>query len=246
MEKSARILSDIVTFMKYAKYIPEKYRRETYKEIVDRNKNMHLEKYPHLSSEIEDAYGFVYDKKVLPSMRSMQFAGKPIVLNNSRIFNCAYLPAESVAAFNEIMFLLLGGTGVGFSVQKHHVAKLPPVMFPRVNPKTGKFKRRRYVISDSIEGWADSVKVLMEAYFYQKSDPDFIFDDIRPKGARLITSGGKAPGPQPLKTCLFNIRKVLDAKKPGENLRPIEVHDIICYIADARNDVCQDWCMVGA
>ena len=233
MEKSAQILSEIVTFMKYAKYIPEKYRRETYKEIVDRNKSMHLKKHPSLKKEINEAYTYVYDKKVLPSMRSMQFAGKPIVLNNSRIFNCAYLPAESVASFNEIMFLLLGGTGVGFSVQRHHVAKLPPVMFPRVNPKTGKFKRRRYVISDSIEGWADAVKVLMEAYFYQKSDPDFIFDDIRRKGARLITSGGKAPGPQPLKTCLFNVRKVLDAKTPGENLRPIEVHDIVCYIADA-------------
>ena len=231
--KSIEILSDITHFMKYAKYLDGLQRRETFEETVDRNKTMHLKRFPELSDEIEKVYSFVYNKRVLPSMRSMQFAGKPVELNNSRIFNCSYLPIDHIDSFSEIMFLLLSGCGVGFSVQKHHVAELPPVKGPRINPNTGKARRRRYVIGDSIEGWADSVKVLVEAYFYEKSDPDFIFDGVRPKGARLITSGGKAPGPQPLKDCIHNVRKVLDRKNRGEKLSTIEVHDIICYIADA-------------
>ena len=231
--KSIQILSDITHFMKYAKYLESAKRRETYAETVSRNKRMHLKKFPHLSEEIEEAYSFVYNKKVLPSMRSMQFAGKSIELNNSRIFNCAYLPIDHIDSLSEIMFLLLSGTGVGFSVQKHHTDQLPEVKGPRLNPKTGKRKTRRYVIGDSIEGWADAVKVLVEAYFYGKSEPEFEYDGIRAKGARLITSGGKAPGPQPLKDCIHNVKKVLDSKAPGEKLSTIESHDIICYIADA-------------
>ena len=233
MNKSAQILSDVTHFMKYAKYIPELNRRETYEETVTRNKIMHLQKFPELGEMIEKAYNYVYDKKVLPSMRSMQFAGKPIEINNTRIFNCSYLPADHIDAFSEIMFLLLSGCGVGFSVQRHHIKKLPELKFPKVNPKTGEYRRRRYVIGDSIEGWADAVKVLVEAYFLGKSKPKFIYSDIRKKGARLVTSGGKAPGPQPLKDCLHNIKKVFDTKKPGDKLTPLEVHDIICYIADA-------------
>tara|TARA_R110000824_G_scaffold277862_1_gene466083 strand:+ start:2395 stop:4233 length:1839 start_codon:yes stop_codon:yes gene_type:complete len=219
--------------MKYAKYIDSMNRRETFAETVERNMNMHIKSFPLVSKEIERAYKFVFDKKVLPSMRSMQFAGKSIELNNSRIFNCSFLPIDHIDSFSEIMFLLLSGCGVGFSVQKHHVEALPEIKGPRLNSNTGKPRRRRYVIGDSIEGWADAVKVLVEAYFYGKADPDFVFDNIRPKGARLITSGGKAPGPQPLKDCIHNVRKILDTKSPGSKLRPIEVHDIVCYVADA-------------
>jgi len=231
--KSIEILSDITHFMKYAKYLDGLQRRETFEETVDRNKAMHLKRFPELSDEIEEVYSFVYNKRVLPSMRSMQFAGKPVELNNSRIFNCSYLPIDHIDSFSEIMFLLLSGCGVGFSVQKHHVGELPPVKGPKINPNTGKTRKRRYVIGDSIEGWADAVKVLVEAYFYEKSDPDFIFDGVRLKGSRLITSGGKAPGPQPLKDCIHNVRKVLDRKNRGQKLSTIEVHDIICYVADA-------------
>ena len=142
--------------------------------------------------------------------------------------NCAYLPIDHVDAFSETMFLLLGGTGVGFSVQKHHVEKLPEIKKPNPN------RTRRYLIGDSIEGWADAIKVLLESYFGHKSStPVFDFSDIRHKGALLVTSGGKAPGPQPLKDCIHNIRKVLDSKKDTEKLSPIETHDIICHIADA-------------
>ena len=226
MNISQKILSDIVVYNKYAKYIPGLKRRETWKELVTRNKEMHQSKFPQLKEEIESVYKLVYDKKVLPSMRSLQFAGKPIGINNSRIFNCSYLPIDDWRSFSEVMFLLLSGCGVGYSVQKHHIEKLPEIRIPR--------KTRRFLVGDSIEGWADAVKVLLKSYFgITAARPKFDFRDIRPKGAELITVGGKAPGPEPLKECLFQIQKVLDRKEDGSQLTPIEAHDIICHIADA-------------
>ena len=227
MELPNKILSDITVHMKYARYISDLERRETWDELVDRNKAMHLKKYPNLGNEIEEAYNYVYAKKILPSMRSMQFGGKPIEVAPNRIYNCAYMPIDHLASFSECMFLLLGGTGVGFSVQRHHVDKLPEIQAPSQK------RSRRYLIGDSIEGWADAVKVLLNSYFKGGSKLKFDFSDIRPKGARLVTSGGKAPGPQPLKECLLKIRGILDAKESGDKLEPIEVHDIICHIADA-------------
>jgi ribonucleoside-diphosphate reductase alpha chain len=228
MDISQKILSDITVYMKYAKFVPELNRRETWEELVTRNKEMHQKKYPQIKDEIEEVYTMVYDKKILPSMRSLQFGGKPIEISPNRVYNCAYLPVDHTDAFSETMFLLLGGTGVGFSVQKHHVDKLPEIKKP--NPT----RTRRYLIGDSIEGWADAIKVLLESYMGTKSStPVFDFSDIRHKGALLVTSGGKAPGPQPLKDCIHNITKVLDAKNDGDKLSPIEAHDITCHIADA-------------
>ena len=228
MDISQKILSDITVHMKYAKFIPELNRRETWEELVTRNKEMHQKKYPQIKDEIEEVYKMVYDKKILPSMRSLQFGGKPIEISPNRVYNCAYLPIDHTDAFAETMFLLLGGTGVGFSVQKHHVDKLPEIKKP--NPT----RARRYLIGDSIEGWADAIKVLIESYMGSKSStPVFDYSDIRHKGALLVTSGGKAPGPQPLKDCIHNITKVLDAKENGDKLSPIETHDIVCHIADA-------------
>ena len=214
--------------MKYAKYLPELNRRETWEELVTRNKNMHIKQYPQLEDEINEKYKFVYDKKVLPSMRSMQFAGKPITISPNRIYNCAYLPIDSLDSFNETMFLLLGGTGVGFSVQKHHIAKLPIIQKPY--PK----RKRRFLIGDSIEGWADAVKVLMKSYMNGGgSRIEFDYSDVRPKGAQLVTSGGKAPGPQPLKECILKVGGILEQKENGSRLTTLEAHDIICHIADA-------------
>jgi hypothetical protein len=228
MDESQKILSDLTVYMKYAKYVPELQRRETWDELVTRNMNMHIKKFPKLKKEIKDVYQYVYDKKVLPSMRSMQFGGKPIEISPNRIYNCAYLPIDDLSAFSEAMFLLLGGTGVGYSVQKHHVEKLPEIRKP--NPH----RTRRFLIGDSIEGWADAIKVLMKSYFgEQLSTPEFDFSDIRPKGAQLVTSGGKAPGPQPLKDCLHKLQGMLSAKEDGNKLTPIEVHDMVCHIADA-------------
>ena len=228
MDISQRILSDITVYMKYAKFLPEQNRRETWEELVTRNKEMHQKKYPQIKDQIEEVYKMVYDKKILPSMRSLQFGGKPIEISPNRVYNCAYMPIDHPDAFSETMFLLLGGTGVGFSVQKHHVEKLPEIKKP--NPS----RTRRYLIGDSIEGWADAIKVLIESYLGIKSStPVFDFSDIRQKGALLVTSGGKAPGPQPLKDCIHNITKVFENKVDGEKLSPIETHDIVCHIADA-------------
>ena len=227
MKISNQILSEITVYMKYAKYLPELNRRETWEELVTRNMNMHIKKYPQLQDQIESAYQFVYNKKVLPSMRSLQFGGKPIEISPNRIYNCAYLPIDDYRAFAEAMFLLLGGTGVGYSVQKHHVEALPEIRKPNTK------RTRRYLIADSIEGWADAVKVLVKSYFEGGTSYAFDFSDIRAKGARLVTSGGKAPGPQPLKECLIKLQGILDAKEDGDKLSPIEVHDMVCHVADA-------------
>lgn len=228
---SVEIASAITVYAKYAKHVPELGRRETWEEIVDRNCAMHVRRYPQLRMDIQRVYrDFVKTKKVLPSMRSLQFGGRPIELAPNRIFNCFYHPIDHIDAFSETMFLLLGGSGVGYSVQARHVSQLPAVSGPSE-------KIRRYVVGDSIEGWADAVKVLMEAYFKGKATPVFDFSDIRQKGAALVTSGGKAPGPQPLADCLHNLQKVLDAhladQGTGASLAPIDVHDIMCHIADA-------------
>ena len=223
------ILSDITVHMKYAKYIPELNRRETWEELVTRNKEMHQKKYPELTDDIENVYKLVYAKKVLPSMRSLQFSGKPIELSPNRLYNCSYLPIDSIDSFNECMFLLLSGCGVGYSVQQHHIKKLPAIIRPFEK------RSRRFVIGDSIEGWSDAVKVLIKSYLGNKRTSKIIFDytDIRPKGARLVTSGGKAPGPQPLKECLTKIEGILNDKEDSTTLTSLEVHDIICHIADA-------------
>ena len=225
MNIEQEILSDITVYMKYSKYVPNMNRRETWTELVDRNKNMHLEKFPKLRDEIEEAYKLVYDKKVLPSMRSLQFAGRPIELKNSRIFNCSFLPMDDMRAFSEIMFLLLSGCGVGYSVQNHSIDKLPEITVP--------VKHKRYLVGDSIEGWADAVRMLCKAYLDGAALPLFDFRDIRPKGAQLITVGGKAPGPEPLKECLFNLQKIFERKTNGSKLTSVEVHDMACHIADA-------------
>ena len=227
MEASNKILSDITVYMKYSRYLEDEKRRENWHELVTRNMQMHKKKYPQLADEIEAAYKYVYDRKVLPSMRSMQFAGKPIEVSPNRVFNCAYMPMDDVRGFGELMFLLLGGTGVGFSVQGHHVEKLPEIRKPSNN------RTRRYLIGDSIEGWADAVKALINSYVKGTSKLRFDFSDIRPKGAKLITSGGKAPGPQPLRECLVKVEGILEAKENGDKLSTIEVHDIVCHIADA-------------
>jgi len=229
IELNNNILSDITVHMKYAKYIPELQRRETWEELVDRNKAMHIRKYPSLENDINTYYKYVYEKKVLPSMRSLQFGGKPIEISPNRLYNCAYLPIDHIDGFSEVMFLLLSGCGVGYSVQLHNIKKLPEIIKPH------DIRTRRFVIGDSIEGWSDAIKVLIKSYLGSKRSSKIKFDysDIRPKGARLVTSGGKAPGPQPLRECLVKIKGILDGKQDGEKLSSLEVHDIVCHIADA-------------
>ena len=228
-DTNRNILSDITVHMKYARYMPELNRRETWEELVTRNMDMHIKNYPKLKSDILNAYTYVFDKKVLPSMRSLQFAGKPIQVSPNRLYNCSYLPVDDIEAFNEIMFLLLSGCGVGYSVQQHHIKDLPVIT------KAYMKRSKRFVIGDSIEGWSDAVKVLIKSYLGGKkaSKINFDYTCIRPKGARLVTSGGKAPGPQPLKECLIKVEGILQSKEDGDALTSLEIHDIVCHIADA-------------
>jgi ribonucleoside-diphosphate reductase alpha chain len=225
MDLGLDALSSITIFSKYAKYLPQEKRRETWDEIVDRYQNMMIKKYPSIKDAIVKSAIMIREKKVLPSMRALQFAGNAAEVNNARIYNCCFLPIDSLHSFSETMFLLLGGTGVGYSVQKHHVAQLPVITKPG--------KKKTYLIEDSIMGWADAVKVLFKAYMEGKFMPSFDFRAIRNKGARLVTAGGKAPGPEPLKICLTHVQAILDRKQEGEKLSPIEAHDILCHIANS-------------
>jgi ribonucleoside-diphosphate reductase alpha chain len=226
MEIGLETLSNVVVFNKYAKYLPQQKRRETYNEIIVRYLQMMVDKYPDLANEIMHYGNFIFGKKVLPSMRALQFAGPAIQKNEARIYNCCYLPIDDYRAFGEIMFLLLGGTGVGYSVQFKHIEKLPEINKP--------VKEQKFLVGDSIEGWADAVKHMIGSYLgFRNTKPRFDFSDIRHKGARLITAGGKAPGPEPLKKCLFELEQILERKENGQKLSSVEVHDMVCHIADA-------------
>jgi len=235
VELSTEIMSDIITHMKYAKYLPEEHRRETFEEIVTRNKEMHIKKFPHLKNEIDEAYELVYQRKILPSGRSLQFAGKAIEMSPARIYNCSALAITDIKAFSEIMYLLLMGTGTGYSIQKHHVRQLPPLK--GVSKPTGRQHKRRFLIQDSIVGWADAVRELLESHFYGEREIDFDFRDIRKKGSPLKTSGGHAPGPEPLRVCLLKISSILEnavaTRGSGTKITTLEAHDIICHLADA-------------
>jgi ribonucleoside-diphosphate reductase alpha chain len=227
MDLGLDALGKITVFSKYAKHNPQLQRRETWDEIVDRYQVMMIKKYPKLEEAIVESAKFIREKKVLPSMRALQFAGPAMEVNNARGYNCAYLPVDSLYSFSETMFLLLGGSGVGFSVQKHHVEQLPAIK------KQETYKQRNYLIEDSIMGWADSVKMLMKFYFEGGQKPKFDFRAIREKGARLVTAGGKAPGPEPLKIALAHIDAIMERKADGSKLSPLEAHDIMCHIANS-------------
>lgn len=222
MNSSNKFLSDIVTFRTYAKYLPHVGRRESLEEIINRNMMMHLEKFPALSRDIIKAYKQVHDLNVMPSMRSMQFGGETILKNNVKIYNCSFAAANYTEVFAESLYLLMCGTGFGFSVQRRHVSKLPSIRLPKEEVK--------YIVADSIEGWAESLNVLMRSYFTGGLRPVFDFSLIRAKGSRL-SNGSTAPGHEPLKMMLEMVETKLKTSI-GRKLRPIEVHDIMCMIAD--------------
>ena len=228
---------------RYAKYNPEKRRRETWGEITERVFDMHAEKFKDLidtNEEFRKMFEFskqmVKDKKVLGSQRSLQFAGEPIKRHNSKLYNCSATNIDRPDVFKEILYLLLSGCGVGFSVQKRHVSSLP-----FIGPKNKNVSSTKVVhIGDSIEGWAEAVDELMDFYFVTGHNYnsfakiEFDYSLIRPKGAK-ITGGFKAPGPEPLKRSIEIISNILDkvAEEGGRQLRPIEVYDIIMHLADA-------------
>lgn len=235
---SVKALQDYTFVSKYARYNPEKKRRETWHEAVDRVEGMHLNKYPQIAKEIRWAFDQVRQRRVLGSQRALQFGGRPIEKQNARIYNCISSYCDRLRFFQECFWLLLCGCGTGFSVQKHHVAKLPDF-----SPKlTNKSSKKVYVIPDTIEGWADALGVLISSYFgggdfpsYEGYEVVFDYSLIRPEGSPLASSSGKAPGPKPLERALENCRTLLNKciANQQKRLRPIDAYDIVMHASDA-------------
>jgi ribonucleoside-triphosphate reductase len=223
MNKSNRLLAELVAYRTYAKYLSHASRRESLAETINRNMTMHLDKFPTLSRDIIKAYKQVHDLKVMPSMRSLQFGGEAITKNNVRLFNCSFAHIKYVRVFAEALYLLLSGTGFGFSVQESHISQLPSIKLPK--------EEGTYVVHDSIEGWAEALNRLMEAYFYGAIRPLFDLSRVRQKGSYLVTTGAKAPGPEPLRQMLGKVETILKTCI-GRKLNDLETHDIICLIAD--------------
>jgi len=226
---------------KYARWIEDKNRRETWKEAVDRVRGMMHTKYDEfgISEDIDWAYDMMYKKKVLGSQRALQFGGDPILKRHAKIYNCTASYCDRPRFFQECFWLLLCGSGTGFSVQKHHVAKLPSLEHDIEEGQATK-----YVIDDSIEGWADALGVLLSSYFskpvdefkqYKNVHVVFDYSNIRPKGAALASGVGKAPGYEPLANGLEKIRALLDIciSKGQKKLRPIDAYDIVMHSSDA-------------
>ena len=227
---------------KYARWIESENRRETWREAVDRVKSMMHTQYADkdVSEEIDWAYDLMFKKRVLGSQRALQFGGEPILKRHAKIYNCTSSYCDRLRFFQECFWLLLCGSGTGFSVQKHHVAKLP-TLSQKPKPKKG----CKYVIEDSIEGWADALGVLLSSYFTKTSDDKFkqykdeyiVFDysNIREKGSTLSSGVGKAPGFEPLQNGLEKIRELLEAclERQQKKLRPIDAYDIIMHSSDA-------------
>lgn len=233
-------LQNYTFISKYARWIESEQRRETWKEAVNRVRNMMLLKYADkdIEHEINWAYDFMLKKKVLGSQRALQFGGQPALKKNARIYNCVSSFCDRPRFFQEMLWLLLCGCGTGFSVQKHHVAKLPGL-------KDHSGETHTYQIPDTIEGWADALGILMTTYFTEPAEDrfdiwtnrkvKFDFSAIRPEGSPLSSGVGKAPGPKGLKLALMNIQLLLDRaiKQRQEKLRPIDTYDIGMHSADA-------------
>lgn len=224
MNKAEKFLSDVVVFTKYSQFDEDKNKRKGWLELCDTNEAMHIKKYPQIAEDIKWAFQYVRNKTVLPSMRSMQYAGVPIEMNPVRIYNCCYGAVNHPFFFAETAFLLLSGAGVGYSVRNNHIKELPKIYEPDGT--------RRFLIGDSIEGWADSYRQLFYAYFKKNPLPVFDYSDIRPKGSPIKTSGGVAPGPEKLRESHILIERILNQAK-GRKLNSLEGSDLICIIADA-------------
>ncbi|MCL2369454.1 MAG: recombinase, partial [Alphaproteobacteria bacterium] len=231
MNESLRLLSDLVYYMKYSRYLPELKRRETWGETVQRNKDMHLAKYadiPAVHPYIEKAYALVLDKKILPSGRSLQFGGEGTLKNNAKIYNCSAIGIDGPRAIVDLMYLLLCGCGVGISVRRNFIDKFPPLV-----PKSG--KTFLFKPEDSIEGWADCMRELLKCATETGDDIEFDMSAIRPKGALIKTSLCAAPGPEPLHKMLMQVKDMLDKKIANSDMEitSLDAFDICCLAADS-------------
>jgi ribonucleoside-diphosphate reductase alpha chain len=245
MNKNTKIniLDEMASFTfttKYAKYDEKKQRRETWNETVSRVEKMHLKKFNFLNekdkADIVKAFDFVREKRVTPSMRSMQFGGKAIEAHHCRIYNCGVRHIDSIRSFAESFYALLCGTGVGFGITNYFLNRLPNLV--DTTDKTGTVIT--YVVQDSIEGWSDSIEALLNCYLkntaYSGRKIVFDYSKIRAKGAKLKTGGGKAPGYRGLKNCHKKVKDLLDTiieDKRQSRLKTINAYDILMHCADA-------------
>jgi len=234
-------LEDYIFISRYSRYRADLGRRETPAEAFTRVMDMHRAHFADrldlvvegmggrtLHELLADTEASLQRRAILPSMRSLQFGGTAIEANNARMFNCAFTHMNRLAAFRESFFLLLSGTGVGFSVQRHHVAQLPS--FP-VRAPENELPVVHYAVRDQLEGWADALDALIASYL-NGTKIEFNYSAIRARGLPLRTSGGRAPGHLPLKKALTAVERVLD-QVSGRALRPIEVYDIMMHVAVA-------------
>jgi len=238
-------LQEYTRISRYARYNEDKGRRETWIEQVNRVMDMHEERYVNygnIQDELDIAYNALKKKLVLGSQRALQFGGPSIIRKNARMYNCTVSYADRPRFFQEAMYLLLCGCGVGFSVQTHHTAKLPALKLPDAKAETVIFQ-----IPDSIEGWSDAIGVLLSSYFkndqtmpeYYNKNIEFDYSLIRPEGALISDTNGKAPGPEPLEKAMAHIRSVIlraseeADETDGFRLRTLDVYDIVMHSSDA-------------
>lgn len=237
------VLDELSTFIftsKYARYNEKLKRRETWDEAVDRLQKMHVNRFrkidPKDLEQIEWAFSLLRDKRVVPSMRSLQFGGKAIEAKNARIYNCCVRHIDSPRACAEVFHSLLCGNGIGIGLSKFFLDRLPNLV--NADDKTGTIIT--YVIEDTIEGWSDSIEALLNCYLkntaYTGRKIVFDYSRIRKKGAPLKTGGGKAPGYKGLKNAHSKIKTLLDyviEERDQKRLRSIDVYDILMHCSDA-------------
>jgi ribonucleoside-triphosphate reductase len=210
---------------RYARWLDDEKRRETWEETVSRLIDFWKETCPQLSNEdYQELWNAIYNLEVMPSMRSLWSAGVSLKQNSFRGYNCSFVAVDHPRVFDEILFILMAGTGVGFSVEHKYVAKLPIINDNFVKTE------RTIVVEDSAEGWAKATRKLI-ADLYLGNEHLWDFSKLRPKGARLKISGGRSSGPEPLIDLFKFITKIFK-NAAGRKLTPIECHDIICKIGD--------------
>jgi ribonucleoside-diphosphate reductase alpha chain len=233
-------LSNFVFTSKYARYNEKLGRRESWEEAIKRLENMYKKKYSYLPekdwAEINWAFDMIRAKRIVPSMRSLQFGGKAIEAHEPRIYNCAVRHVDSLRAFAEIFYLLLCGNGVGIGLSNTFLARLPNLV--NAKDKTGTVIT--YAVEDTIEGWADSMEALLNCYFkntpYTGRKIVFDYSKIRAAGTPLKTGGGKAPGYRGLKNAHKKVKLLLDhviEDLHQTRLKSINAYDILMHAADA-------------
>lgn len=235
MSDPRQTLADFTFASKYARFRADLSRRETYEEAVTRMMDMHrvfyADKDLDLNAEIDFVEKALLDRKILGSQRALQFGGEGVLRKHMRLYNCSYSFCDRPRFFAEALWLLLCGCGVGFSVQKHHIDALP-----RVERPGARLGAVRYVIDDSIEGWASALHTLIMSYMDSnpwRKEVSFDYSEVRPEGSPISSSSGKAPGPKPLRDSLEAVRGVLNrVSDTTKKLRPIDAYDIVMHASN--------------